>query len=106
VSADVCEQLSEIFSALSHPKRVKILRTLQSSRKTVSEIAAAIELSQPSTSQHLQVLRSSGLVAFERVGNQCYYWISDPRVLELCRIAQNLYSDRLRSASKTLITSE
>ncbi len=72
----------------------------------MNEIAAAVGLSQPSASQHLQVLRSSGLVASERAGNQCYYWISDPKVLELCKLAHALYSDRLKIASKALATSE
>ncbi len=106
MSSDVCEYLSVIFSALSHPKRVKILRVLQGGRRTVNEIAAAVGLSQPSASQHLQVLRSAGLVASERIGNQCLYRVADQRVLELCRLAQTLYSDRLKNASKTLIASE
>ena len=41
-------------------------------------------------SQHLAVLRNSGLVLTRRDGNAIYYRIADPRILEACHLLQSI----------------
>ncbi len=56
-------ELAALMKALSHPVRVEVLRVLPQKRTCpYRDIASAIALAQSSVSQHLEVLRKSGLV--------------------------------------------
>lgn len=63
--------LAGVFQALSDPLRVRVvsyLTTTPEGRATVSEIAALTNLSQPTVSHHLRVLREAGLLRAEAQG--------------------------------------
>ena len=53
---------SDPFNAIAEPRRRHILEFIAAEERSVSEIADALELGQPSVSKHLQVLRDVGLV--------------------------------------------
>lgn len=75
-----------VFTALAHPTRRRILLTLnfQGGSMTAGEIAAMFEQAWPTTTRHLQVLESAGLLTHERRGRARIYRI-DRRRLELVR---------------------
>lgn len=54
-----------IFEVLAVPSRRRIVELLAEGRKTVGEINQEFEISGPAVSQHLRVLRESGLVEVE-----------------------------------------
>lgn len=66
------------FKALSHEARLAMLRLLaQAGRELcVCDIEAQFDLSQPTVSHHLRVLREAGLVSSERRGPWVYYALS------------------------------
>ena len=64
---------SDPFNAIAEPRRRHILEFLAGDERSVSAIAAALELAQPSVSKHLQVLRDVGLVGARRDGRQILY---------------------------------
>ena len=64
---------SDPFNAIAEPRRRHILELLAGEERSVSEIAAALELNQPSTSKHLQVLLEVGLVDVRRDGRNTLY---------------------------------
>lgn len=51
-----------IFEALANESRRRILQLLLPGERAVGELVEALELSQPAVSQHLRVLRETGLV--------------------------------------------
>jgi DNA-binding transcriptional ArsR family regulator len=72
---------SDVFHAIADPTRRRMLEMLRDEEFPVTRIARAFpRLSQPSVSQHLRVLRDSGLVRARRVGRQRVYHIR-PRQL-------------------------
>lgn len=75
-----------VFSALAHPVRRRILITLhfQGGVMTAGEIAAMFEHAWPTTTRHLQVLQSAGLIEQEREGRSRIYRLARRR-LELVR---------------------
>ena len=81
------ELAAEWFRLLGDPTRLRILHFLESGRRTVGEITAALATSQPNASKHLHALRQAGLVRRERSGNFIYYSIADPIVFRLCELA-------------------
>lgn len=73
----VVKELEQNYKALANGRRLTILKFLKSGRaRSVSEISKEIELSFKSTSRHLAVLRSVGLVDREQRDLQAYYSVA------------------------------
>ena len=65
---------AELLRAVAHPVRLAILAEMVKGPKCVNHIRELLDVPQPNVSQHLTVLRHSGLVAFYRQGRRrCYY---------------------------------
>lgn len=63
-----------LFNALGDPIRQQlILLMLDGSRKSVAELAAQTELSRPTISHHLKILKDAHIVTSQKVGRKIYY---------------------------------
>ncbi|WP_338539984.1 ArsR/SmtB family transcription factor [Paenibacillus tundrae] len=81
------DEPAELLKALSHPVRLCIVRGLMRKKKcNVSYMQECLDLPQSTVSQHLQKLRSAGIVATERNGLEVNYVLADARVEQLIRI--------------------
>ncbi|PYE51255.1 winged helix-turn-helix transcriptional regulator [Paenibacillus barcinonensis] len=81
------DEPAEFLKALSHPVRLCIVRGLMRKKKcNVSYMQECLDLPQSTVSQHLQKLRSAGIVATERNGLEVNYVLADPRVEQLIQI--------------------
>jgi DNA-binding transcriptional ArsR family regulator len=67
---------SDPFNAIAEPRRRHILEFIAGEERSVTEIAAALELGQPSVSKHLQVLHGVGLVSVRREGRRTMYRVN------------------------------
>src|SRR6516164_3508346 len=76
----------QVFDALAHPARRRILMTVNfhGGAMTAGEIAALFEHAWPTTTRHLKVLESAGLLKHERQGRERCYSINRGR-LQLVR---------------------
>ena len=84
MDADAAEDLATTFRALADPTRVAIVNRLASREPCcVCDLTVTFELSQPTVSHHLRVLRESGLVEAERRGTFAYYALADDAVERL-----------------------
>ena len=81
---------AKLFRGFSDPARLAILEALRPGPLTVTEIIAATGLSQSNASNHLRCLRDCGLVKFEQDGRYARYSLSDDRVEQLLRLADEL----------------
>src|ERR1044072_3594116 len=64
-------ELAAVFKALADPTRVAIVNRLAAANEVcVCDLTSAFELSQPTISHHLQLLREAGLVEAERRGTR------------------------------------
>jgi len=72
VSVPRAATTSDVFNAIAEARRRDILAFLVDERP-VNDIVDALELSQPSVSKHLKVLRDVGLVSVRRDGRQIFY---------------------------------
>ncbi len=81
----VFESVAELFSVLSTPIRLKIISAVCQNEKSVSELLAEIDTTQPNMSQHLSTLYRCGVLAKRREGTQMYYRLQSERVATLCR---------------------
>lgn len=70
------EALAEHYKLLGDKTRLTILSLLKHGELCVCEIVELLEMSQPSISQHLRKLRTSGIVQEERRGQWIYYFLN------------------------------
>ncbi|GAA1855323.1 ArsR/SmtB family transcription factor [Microbacterium koreense] len=71
---------AELFKVLGNQSRLRLLRLLEQSPRTVGALAEAAGLSQPLVSQHLRTLRHAGLVSVTRSGKESIYEVADHHV--------------------------
>ena len=88
---------ANLFKALAHPARIRILEILSSTGRPtpVSEILAETGLEPTLLSQHLAVLKRHYVVSGERVGNAVFYELAHTKISELLLIARTFLTDTL-----------
>jgi DNA-binding transcriptional ArsR family regulator len=64
---------ASVFRALADPTRLAVLENVMRQEMTVNDLTARFAVTQPAISQHLAVLRDSGLVLHRREGRQIFY---------------------------------
>jgi len=87
---------AEVLRTLASPRRLEILHRLAIGPCEVGRLAEDLNLSQPNVSQHLAVLRGSGLVEADRDGREVRYRLADPDVITACGLMRGVLERRLR----------
>jgi ArsR family transcriptional regulator len=93
---------ADLFRALAHPARIRILELLATGERTVQELRDALALDQPVVSQHLAALRARQLVQVRRQGTTSHYMLRSPLVADLLRVARELLNHQLRASQSLL----
>ncbi|UCB52780.1 MAG: winged helix-turn-helix transcriptional regulator [Candidatus Zixiibacteriota bacterium] len=74
----------DFFKALSDETRQSILRMLEQKEMCVCEIVGAFDVSQPTISHHLDILKRAGLIQSKRKGQNIYYSLNRDWFKECC----------------------
>jgi len=85
VSTMTSRRMTKVFKALSDKTRQDILQLLEDQAYTVGEIVAKFDLSQPTISRHLSVLKEADLVIDQRRGQNVIYRLNDPALASSMR---------------------
>jgi DNA-binding transcriptional ArsR family regulator len=64
---------SDVFGAIGHPARRRMLDLLREADRSVNTIAGHFSMSRPAVSQHLRILLDAGLVTEQRHGRERHY---------------------------------
>jgi ArsR family transcriptional regulator len=78
------DELAPLFKAIGDPVRLRLLSMIachEGGEACVCDLTGAFELTAPTISHHLKVLKQAGLIDSERRGTWVYYW-TIPAVLE------------------------
>jgi ArsR family transcriptional regulator len=83
VERDQAIRMAEVAKALGDPVRLQLVDVLRkhAGKVCVCELVPLFDLSQPTVSHHLKVLRQAGIVGSEREGLWAYYYVI-PNALE------------------------
>ena len=76
----VLERRAEIFKALGHPDRLRILEDLAPGERCVCELVESVGSSWSTVSRHLSVLKAAGVVEDDKRGLQVFYRLALPCV--------------------------
>ena len=85
VTRSEAERIAQVARALSDPIRVQLVDVLRkhAGKVCVCELTPLFDVSQPTVSHHLKVLREAGLVDVERRGLWAYYYVTPDATKEL-----------------------
>src|ERR1700729_2064031 len=89
---------ADIFQALAHPTRIAILEFLSEGELSAGALIEKLGLEQATVSQHLAVLRAKQLVSNRRAGNQVFYSVRDPIIIEVLKLMRTYFHAHLREA--------
>ncbi|KLO21002.1 transcriptional regulator [Marinitoga sp. 1197] len=95
---DDCVLVAEIFKALSHPTRLRILKLLNEKKCNVIDISEELSLTQSSVSQHLKILENSGIIKKEKEGNVVFCEIKYKSIFKLFDDAKKILYEELNAA--------
>ena len=93
---------ADIFQALAHPTRVAIVELLRGGEVSTGEILARLDVEQANASQHLAVLRAKRIAVSRKEGNQVFYSLRDPLLVEVLDVMRRYFEADLAAATAML----
>ena len=93
---------ASVFQALSHPTRIAILEVLRDGELSAGTIQEKLGVEQANLSQHLAILRSRQIVANRKDGNQVFYSIRNPVLVEVLDVMRRYFQTNLADAIQML----
>jgi DNA-binding transcriptional ArsR family regulator len=81
----LAESQAAVCGMFGNPKRILILWTLADRERSVSQISSTVGTSLQSMSQHLRLMRESGVLDSRREGRTIYYFIANDETGRACR---------------------
>jgi DNA-binding transcriptional ArsR family regulator len=93
---------AEFFKNLSHPARIRVLELLSQRDHSVAEMVREVGIEPANLSQHLAVLRRSGLVTSRKEGATVIYSPTSPYVAELLSVARRILTGVITDQAELL----
>src|SRR3990172_1598517 len=99
---DSLDRLYDLYAAIckafASPWRLRIVETLGDGECAVSHLVETLGISKSSVSQHLAIMREKGVVEHRREGGHVFYRLSNPKVLQACRLMREVLLAQLEPA--------
>jgi DNA-binding transcriptional ArsR family regulator len=99
----ITEAKAELFKALAHPARVRVLELLAEREHTIGELAEEAGLELSHLSQQVTILRRAGVVDSRRVKSTVICSLRDPLTAELLAVARQLLTRNLQQNQALLV---
>lgn len=81
-------ELVKVFKAVADQNRLKIFKMLQHKKMCVCELAAALDITMPSVSRHLSLMKDAGLIVDERDGMWTNYMLCEEKINKYAPVIQ------------------
>jgi ArsR family transcriptional regulator len=93
---------AEFFRALAHPTRIAIVEQLRGGELSAGALIERLGIEQANASQHLAVLRAKNILINRKVGNQVFYSVRDPLIIEVLDIMRRYFHTHMNEVLTTL----
>jgi DNA-binding transcriptional ArsR family regulator len=95
LAQEVSQLEADLCFALADPTRILLLYALDEKSRNVTELTAELNITQPTASRHLKILRDRGLVRANRLGVVIQYEINDRRLIQALDLLRSVLRDRI-----------
>ncbi len=103
-ASDGQDRLYDLHAAIcktfASPWRLRIVEALGEREQTVSYLVARLGIPKSNVSQHLAIMREKGMVEYRRAGGRIFYRLSDPKILQACRLMREVLLEQLERAGQ------
>jgi len=86
---------ADFFQALAHPTRIAIVELLRDGELSAGALIDRVGVEQANASQHLTVLRTKHILVNRKSGNQVFYSVRDPLILEVLDVMRRYFYAQL-----------
>jgi DNA-binding transcriptional ArsR family regulator len=93
---------AEVFQALAHPTRIAIVELLRHGALPAGKLIQELGIEQANASQHLAVLRAKQIVLNRKEGNQVFYSLRDPILIEVLDMMRRYFQAHITGSMATL----
>ena len=93
---------ADFFQALAHPTRIAIVEQLRNGEVATGVLIERLGIEQANASQHLAVLRSKNIVVNRKMGNQVFYSVRDPLIIEVLDVMRRYFQAHMSEVVATL----
>lgn len=93
---------AEFFQALAHPTRIAIVEQLRNGELSAGDLIERLGIEQANASQHLAVLRAKNILINRKAGNQVFYSVRDPLIVEVLDIMRRYFQGHVSEVLATL----
>lgn len=97
MAESIYEMKTDLFKALSHPIRIRILESLRERKQCAGTLAPELGIEQSNFSRHISALKTAGLIRTWKEGVSVYFSISDQRIFDLIDTANEILKHRIQS---------
>ncbi len=101
-SEEIMELEAEVFNALAHPLRLKILERLRGGACCVCKFIPYVGAEQSNVSHHLAILKKAGIVRCEKRGLEVWYGITDTSIFKIIDMLEECVISNLKRKSELL----
>ena len=93
LQADICK-------VFANDKRLEIINLLKDKEMSNSELMQKTGLAKVNMSQHMNVLKSKGVILIRREGVQLYYRLANPKIIQACNLMREVLMEQLMEKEK------
>ena len=93
---------ASVFQALGHPTRVAIVEILRDRELSAGDLQDRLGIEQANLSQHLSILRARQIVTNRKEGNQVFYSLRNPVLVQVLEIMRRYFQANLKEAVQML----
>ncbi|HWF46556.1 MAG TPA: metalloregulator ArsR/SmtB family transcription factor [Bryobacteraceae bacterium] len=93
---------ADFFQALAHPTRIAIVEQLRNGELSAGALIERLGVEQANVSQHLGVLRAKNILVNRKAGNQVFYAVRDPLIIEVLDLMRRYFHAHMSEVLATL----
>ena len=93
---------ADLFQALAHPTRIAIVEQLRHGELSAGALIERLGIEQANASQHLAVLRAKNVLVNRKAGNQVFYSVRDPLIIQVLDIMRQYFHAHMNEIVATL----
>ena len=90
-------ELIQVLKAVADKNRIRIIKMLEKKKMCVCELAAVLEITQPSVSKHLKILNDAGIIKDERNGKWVDYSLCTEKINKYAFVIQDTIKNWLNN---------
>ncbi len=100
----IFELQADICKTFANHKRLEIINLLKEKEMSNNELMQMTGLSKVNISQHMNILKSKGVVLTRREGVVLYYRIANPKIIQACTLMREVLMEQLQE-NKRIVSS-